>query len=470
MSGNTFNLAFGKHVPKINMPVSEQRKKWFMEFMKPFIISVLLYSFMYFVRDDFKAAQPLLKTQLHMTTTDLGLIGTAFSLAYGIGKIIVGYIVTDKDNKKAASIMLMGASIIVACFGFLLTFNHIALGWLLAFWAINGLFQCGAGPCCSGVIMNWTTKKNYGRYYGIWSASHNIGGGLAGMFALWCANTFFHGSVAGMFIAPAIVAFIMGIICFTVGKNRPEDLGWESTETIFGEPAKEEDVSSEGESTWTIFCKYLLKNPLVWMLCFSDVFAYIMRTGVDNWSSLRLTEQLGFSTDVGAQAIFYFGLGSMIGCITWGAVSDALKGRPALVSLICLAAVNVPMVFYQRGTTPTGVLISIFFVGLFAFGPQVLIGISLLNQVPKKAAALAGGLLGAFAYLLGDSTAKALLAKIADSSASGINLFGHVLHGWGDTFTVIYVAIACAFVIQLIVALAEEKKIRAARKPEVAAQ
>ncbi|MDF7640541.1 hexose-6-phosphate:phosphate antiporter [Bifidobacterium sp. ESL0784] len=470
MASNTFNLAFDKHVPKADLPVSQQRQKWFWEFMKPFLVTVMLYSIMYFVRDDFKAAQPLLKTQLHLTTSQLGLIGFAFSIAYGIGKVVVGYFMVGKDNKKCASIMLVAASIVVACFGFFLTMEHVPMGWLLALWAINGVVQCSAGPCCSAVIANWTTKKNYGRYYGIWNASHNIGGGLVGIFALWCANTFFHGKVAGMFIMPAIVAFIVGIICFFVGKNRPQDIGWESAETIFDEPAKEEDTTGANESTWTIFRKYLLTNPLVWILCVSDVFAYVMRIGIDNWSSLRVTEQLGFSNEVGAQAILYFAMGSMVGCIIWGSLSDIMKGRPGLVSLICIGLTPIPLFIYQNGRTPMVVLISLFFLGMFVFGPQVLIGISIVNQVPKKATALAGGMMGCFGYLFGDSTAKVLLSRIADSAASGLNIFGHVLHGWGATFSVLYVAVICAFILQVIVAITEEKKIRRANKAKVTAQ
>lgn len=464
MSKITFNMNFEKHVPKSGLPISAQRKAWFKEFMKPYVSVVLIYSAVYLIRDNFKAAQPLLKQQMGMTTEQLGLIGFAFSLAYGLGKIIVGYLVTGKDEKKSASIMLLGASIIVFAVGVVLSVNRSPMGWILALWALNGIFQCSSGPCCTGTIVNWTTKKNYGRYYSIWSTSHNIGGGLAGVFSLWCAQTFFGGHVAGMFIAPALVAVVIAVFGFFFGKDRPEDLGWETTEKIFGEPPREEDTTSTNDTTWQLFRKYLLGNPWIWILCCSDVFAYIVRVGIDNWSSLRVTEQLHFSTQIGAQAIFYFGMGSLIGSVIWGMLSDLLGGRPAMMSLICLVITPIPLAFYQFSTTPMMMLVAIFLLGIFVFGPQVLISISILTQVPRKAAALAGGMLGAFAYLLGDSTAKVLLARIADSKAAGLNIFGTVLHGWGDTFSVLYVAIFGAIVLQALVTIHEEKKIRRAKK------
>lgn len=463
VSGQLFNFAFDKHVPKSGLPIADQRKQWFAQFLKPYVAIIILYITMYLVRNNFKAAQPLMKQQLGITTQQLGLIGFVFSIVYGIGKIVVGYLVTGKDNKKVASTMLFLSSLVVICIGMLFTMSHVPLGWLIVLWALNGLFQCAGGPSCASVISNWTTKTNYGRFLGVWNASHNIGGGLAGVFAIWCAQTFFGGHVAGMFIIPGLVALVVAVCCFLLGRNRPEDLGWESAEKIFDEPAKPEDVESRNDSTWQIFRKYLLTNPWVWVLCVSNVFVYLIRIGIDNWAPLRVTEQLRLSNQIGAQTIFYFEMGALIGCLIWGLVSDFLGGRPALVSTLCALCLPFAMAGYQLGRTPAVLYVSLFFLGMLIFGPQMLINISMLNQIPKKANVLSGGMVGAFAYLFGDSTAKVLLARIADSSADGLHLFGLVLHGWNDTFVVLYIAIACAVILLGSVALMEERRIRRGR-------
>lgn len=464
MAGRIFDIHLDKHMPKATIPVAEQRHLWFREFMKPYLMVIILYITMYLVRNNFKAAQPLMKQQLGISTQQLGVIGFVFSVVYGIGKIVVGYLVTGKDNKKIASIMLFCSSIVVICIGFLFTLSHVPMGWLIVLWALNGVFQCAGGPSCATVISNWTTKTTYGRYLGVWNASHNIGGGLAGVFAIWCAQTFFGGKVAGMFIVPGVAALLVAIMCFLVGKNRPEDLGWEPSETIFNEPVKQEDEESHDDTTWQIFRRYLLSNPWVWVLCVSNVFVYLIRIGIDNWAPLRVTEQLHFSNQVGARTIFYFEMGALIGCLLWGVVSDFLGGRPALVSTLCAICLPLGMAGYQLGRTPVVIYISLFFLGMFIFGPQMLINISMLNQIPKRANVLSGGMVGAFAYLFGDSTAKVLLAKIADSSSDGLTVLGHVLHGWNDTFIVLYIAIVCAVVLLGLVALMEEKRIRGGRR------
>jgi len=67
---------------------------------------------------------------------------------------------------------------------------------------------------------------------------------------------------------------------------------------------------------------------------------------------------------------------------------------------------------------------------------------------------------GTFGYLFGDSMAKIGLAMIADPESKGLNVFGHVLHGWTDVFIVFYAALILGMILLSIVAVAEERKIR----------
>lgn len=67
---------------------------------------------------------------------------------------------------------------------------------------------------------------------------------------------------------------------------------------------------------------------------------------------------------------------------------------------------------------------------------------------------------GTFGYLFGDSMAKVGVAAIADPKKNGLEVFGHVLHGWQDVFTVFYAALVLGIVLLTIVAFGEEKRIR----------
>ena len=121
---------------------------------------------------------------------------------------------------------------------------------------------------------------------------------------------------------------------------------------------------------------------------------------------------------------------------------------------------------YRYATSVAMVNTSLFALGALIFGPQLLIGVSLVGFAPKKSIAVANGLSGTFGYLFGDSTAKVALAKIADPKSSGITIGGVTLHGWNDVFIVFYVALITGIALLLIVAYAEEKKIRNIKKNE----
>lgn len=455
-----------KKIPQKGIPLATQRKQWLGQFLKAFFVVFFVYMSMYLIRNNFKAAQPLLKEEYGLTTLELGYIGLAFSITYGIGKTLVGYFVDGRNSKKIISALLISASIMVLVMGLLLSAFGSVIGIFIVLWGLNGLFQSAGGPASYSTISRWTPRTKRGRFLGFWNASHNVGGAIAGGLALWGANTFFHGHVVGMFIFPAVVALIIGIAGLFIGKDDPEELGWNRCEEIFEEPVEDTNTEAESMTKGQIFKTYVLKNPWIWTLCVANIFVYIVRIGIDNWAPLYVTEQLHFAKADAVNTIFYFEIGALIASLLWGYVSDLLKGRRALVAVVCLFLIFFAVNLYKNATSVTMVNIALFILGALIFGPQLLIGVSLVGFVPKRAISVANGMSGTFAYLLGDSMAKVGLAAIADPEQKGLNIFGHLLHGWGAVFTVFYAALVLGIVLLLAVAYAEEKRIRRLDKAE----
>ena len=158
--------------------------------------------------------------------------------------------------------------------------------------------------------------------------------------------------------------------------------------------------------------------------------------------------------------IFYFEMGALFGSLSWGYVSDLLNGRRAIVAVLCLCLTAFAVLGYRYATSVAMINISLFLLGTLIFGPQLLIGVSLVGFVPKKAIAVANGLSGTFGYLFGDSTAKVMLAQIADPTSQGIHIGGLYFHGWNDVFIIFYGALICGVILLLAVAGAEERMIR----------
>ena len=415
---------------------------------------------MYLIRNNFKAAQPMLKSEYGLTTLQLGYIGLAFSITYGVGKSALGYFVDNHNSKRILSFLLVCASAIVLAMGLLLAAFGSIIGVFVVLWGVNGLFQSAGGPAAYSTIARWAPRTKRGRYLGFWNASHNVGGALAGVIALWGARVFFDGNVVGMFIFPALIGLAIGVVGMFYGKDDPAELGWNRCEEIFGEPVEETNLEAEKMTQWQVFTKYILRNPWIWMLCVANVFVYIVRIGIDNWAPLYVTEKLHFGTDAAVGTIFYFEMGALVASLMWGYISDLLKGRRALVAIVCLIAIFFAVGWYRTATSELSVNASLFLLGALIFGPQLLIGVSLVGFVPKRGISVANGMTGTFGYLFGDSMAKVGLAKIADPEQGGLALFGRVLHGWEDVFTVFYAALVAGIVLLAWVAWGEERKIR----------
>lgn len=396
-------------IPNKGIPLSVQRKLWLRNFMQAFFVVFFVYMAMYLIRNNFKAAQPFLKEEIGLSTLELGYIGLAFSITYGLGKTLLGYFVDGRNTKRIISFLLILSAITVLIMGFVLSYFGSVMGLLIV---------------------------------------------------LWGANVFFHGNVIGMFIFPSVIALLIGIATLFIGKDDPEELGWNRAEEIWEEPVDKENIDSQGMTKWEIFKKYILGNPVIWILCVSNVFVYIVRIGIDNWAPLYVSEHLHFSKGDAVNTIFYFEIGALVASLLWGYVSDLLKGRRAIVAIGCMFMITFVVLFYTNATSVMMVNISLFALGALIFGPQLLIGVSLTGFVPKNAISVANGMTGSFAYLFGDSMAKVGLAAIADPTRNGLNIFGYTLSGWTDVFIVFYVALFLGMILLGIVAFYEEKKIR----------
>jgi OPA family hexose phosphate transport protein UhpT-like MFS transporter len=407
---------------------------------------------MYLIRKNFNVSQNELIEQFHMTKTDLGKIGFWFAVTYGIGKTVLGYLGDGKNTKNFLAMLLILASFSMFFFGFAAG----SLNAMIFFFALNGIFQSAGGPLSYSTITKWTAKKNRGRFLGMWNISHNLGGALAALVATYGAEIIFHGDVRGMFYFPACIALCIGILGLFMGSDSPESYGLGTSEDIFKEEISPRDLIYQNEALdrWQTFKKYILKNPYIWGLCFSNIFVYIVRIGVDQWGIIYAKEVLGLSKEVAKSGFTLFEVGALSGAFIWGYLSDLTKGRSSMLSILAMVLILFALGIYQNAQNAETYRWSMFALGFLIFGPQLLIGVSGVFFVPKNAVSVADGFRGTFGYLLGDSFAKLGMGMMAD----GKIILG--MTGWSGTFTAMYVSSVLGIIFLTYVAYGEEIKIR----------
>ncbi len=442
--------------PTLELPVEERRKLWFKPFMQSYLVVFIGYMAMYLIRKNFNIAQNDLIETYGLSKTQLGMIGLGFSITYGVGKTLVSYYADGKNTKQFVPFMLILSAICMLGFSASMGGGSVSLFLMIAFYALSGFFQSTGGPSSYSTITKWTPRNKRGTYLGFWNLSHNVGGAAAAAVALFGANVFFNEHVIGMFVFPSIIALIIGFWGLRYGSDSPEAYGLGKAEELFGEPLSEEDLATEQNqlTKWQTFVQYILKNKVIWLLCFANIFLYIVRIGIDQWSPVYAYQELGFSKDAAISGFALFEVGALVGTFLWGYLSDLANGRRGLTACVALILIVFTLEFYQFATNEVMYLCALFVLGFLVFGPQLLIGVAAVGFVPKKAISVADGVKGTFAYLIGDSFAKLGLGMIAD----GTPIFG--LTGWAGTFAALNISAIVCMVLLAFVAIAEEKKIR----------
>ena len=136
------NLLKQTRLPTVNLPAAIRRKMWLSPFIKSYLVVFFAYLAMYLIRKNFNVAQNDLISTYGFTKTQLGTIGVAFSITYGIGKTVMGFYGDGKNTKNYIAILLILSSFAMFGMGAL----SGSLMGMMVFYALNGLFQSAGGP------------------------------------------------------------------------------------------------------------------------------------------------------------------------------------------------------------------------------------------------------------------------------------------------------------------------------------
>lgn len=364
--------------------------------LRTFVAMYFGYAFYYFTRKSFTFAMPALQDNLGMDKFQLGLLASILSLTYGASKFLSG-IVADKSNPRyIMSIGLILTGVFNLCFGLSSTWIYFAV-----FWGLNGWFQGWGSSCCAKLMTHWYSQSERGRWWSLWSTSHNLGGALIPLVAAYCAESF--GWRYAMFI-PGVICILIGLGLIMAMRDTPQSLGLPSIEKHRNDYPSSMNQSSQEESLSAkqILWDYVLSNKFIWMLAIAYFFVYVVRTGLNDWTMMYLKEVKGYSSLIAGSCICWFEVGGFLGSLVAGWGSDVLfRGKRTPVNVIFTVGVLIAILGFRLTTAYAPFMDSfyLFLFGFFIFGPQMLIGLACAELAHKKAAATANGFAGCFAYL-----------------------------------------------------------------------
>ena len=353
------------------------------------------YAVFYFTRKSYNAIVPELITDLGFEKSDIGLIGTLFYITYGASKFLSG-MVSDHSNPR----YFMGVGLIIT--GIInILFGISSSLWIFAsLWMANAFFQGWGWPPVSKLLSTWYSKNERGMWWAIWNTSHNLGGALIPI--LVGIVTVYFGWRVGM-VVPGLIGILVGVfLCWRL-RDRPQSLGlptvgrWRLDDQELAHEAIGRNLPRK-----TIIIRYVLKNKFLWLLACGYILIYIVRTAINDWGNLYLTEEKGYDLVAANSVVSLFEVGGFIGSLLAGWGSDKLfSGNRAPVNVIfsfgiflsLLALWLIPTASYYVQAT------CFFSIGFFIFGPQMLIAMAAAEYSHKSTAGAATGFVSLFAYL-----------------------------------------------------------------------
>lgn len=391
------------------------------------------YAFFYFTRTTLKILNPFITKEFGWTKSEIAVFALLFSLVYGGSKLLSG-ILSDRSNPRyfmAFGLLITG--IINLCIGTTSSFMLIAL-----LWAFNGFFQGFGWPPCARLLTHWYSQSERGSWWGMWNSSHNMGAAAISAIA-WVLLQYEYSWRYGFFL-PGILCIGGAFLLVYVLRDKPESLGLPPIEEYRNEPKEvQKSGKREKESDSEIFWKYVVSNVNIWRLAGAYFFIYILRTAMTDWGAFFLIEFKGHALSSSMFPPLCIEAGGIAGAFSAGALSDRLfNGRraPVNIGFTIAAVVALYMVWTLPHAQYTLAYITLFFMGFFIFGPQMLIGVAAAELSHKDAAGSSTGFVGLFAYF-GAASATVPLAWIADT------------YGWSSFFVAIATCAAVTVVLLL---------------------
>ena len=389
------------------------------------------YAGYYLVRKNFSIAMPALE-QMGFDKADLGWALSAVSIAYGISKFVMGTVSDHSNARVFIPLGLIASAVIMTVMGLIpWTVSSLSIMLMFCILFVNGWVQGMGWPPCGRVMVHWFSVRERGVKMSIWNIAHNVGGALMAPLAVFGITIF--GVWGGAFYFPAMVAVVIAVIAYLLVRDTPQSCGLPPIELYKPEEcAQAYSAEQEKElSTKEILFGHVFNNKLLWIIAFANAFIYFVRYGVLDWAPMYLEQVKHMDLANSSWSYFAFEIAGIFGTILF-------KGRRGPVTIIYMLLVMLAVYIYWNSASAMVTNVAMAAIGFLIYGPVMLIGVSALDLVPKKAAGTAAGFTGLFGYLLG----SAVFANIGMGY-----IFEHF--GWDGGFILLLSACAVTIVLML---------------------
>ena len=380
-------------------------------------------------RQVFNSVIPLIRDDLGLSDVQIGLVGTVFTIIYGILVPVAGYAGDVIQKRWVVFLSLLTFSLGTLATGFaggfilLIVFRSIATGAGEAFYY----------PAANSLIGQYH-RESRARAMAIHQTANYTGVVIGGWLAAWIGETF---GWRMSFLSFGVAGIAWAALLMLRVRNDRRDAAGEHT------GATPPESVPLGEAL-----RYMLNKPTLWLLSLAFGGMAFVHIGYVTWMPTFLYEKFEISlSSAGFSSMFWHHLPAYFGVLTAAWVSDrwARSRKTVRMEVECVGLLCGAPFLWLMGATDT---LWIAYLGLAGFG--LFRGVydsnlfaALFDVIEPKYRATATGLMLSVAYVIAAAAPVLLgwLKQHLDLSA-GISALSFVYLG---SSLLVFVALRCFF-------------------------
>jgi len=352
-----------------------------------------------------------------------GLLGSTLEITYGACSFLNGVVIDTRSPRQ----LLIGALLLSALMNFAVAQSSSSLSAMILLWGLNGAVQSVGWPSVTNVFLAWfPDPAQRGAWYSLLSTCQNAGAALVPLLVTLSVGS--HGWRAALYVpalGSALVAAVLAV--FLYGSPAAYEAARSGVKVEVSRKAKPSPADLAHTMRHQVFL-----NPSLWLMAATYFAISMVRTCLQDWTSLFLSEQKGLSIATSARCLFLWELGGFAGTFAAGAASDRLfSGRRGPVVCVCCALLAPSLCLLLRASSPLAVQLIYLWLGTCAFPVHVLLGLFSREVVPPSVSSSAGGFVK-------------MIAQVGGASAGyPLGLLQQHL-GWGGVFGFLAAVALCA--------------------------
>ena len=371
-----------------------------------FVTLWVTYASFYLCRVNMAVALPGIMDAFGFSETDVGMIGSAFFIAYGIGQFLNGQLGDKWGARLMMPVGIFASVVLNVWFGFSSTRTAMCV-----IWGLNGIFQSMGWSPSVKTLANWFPTKVRGKISGLYGASFQIGNVVSWLLAGYLASRW---GWRFVFWVPAVGCALAGIHALVRIRNAPEDVGLppiEEYEQYGGfaphkdSPERRARIREQGDhhAGFAFTLRQTLGNPKAWCAGLAYLCLSVVAYGFLFWTPTYLAKVHGVSiSEAAAKAIVLPLSGAVVAFAAGWATDHFFGGRRAPVIVGMMAVSGVLLWFYPAIPVSRSVvnLCVLGMIGGAALASQVLIVTGVAMDIgTRKAAASVTGFIDALGYV-----------------------------------------------------------------------